>query len=187
VFGVSLCRVRLDGIILVGEVWPGRRRGMMPAVIERLCEAINQHDPDAMVECFDPDYRSEQPAHPNRGFGGKEQVHENWSGMFESFPDIEVEVLRQSTEGDVVWSEWHWSATDLQMAGVTVMGIREDRLGAPLHGARRTGRPKHRRSHEDHNGKGPQGRRVIQALRSGRPDNVFGQLTCSNRASRRLR
>ena len=91
----------------------------MPAVIERLCEAINQHDPDAMVECFDPDYRSEQPAHPNRGFGGKEQVYKNWSGMFESFPDLEVEVLRQSTEGDVVWSERHRSATDLHMAGVT--------------------------------------------------------------------
>jgi hypothetical protein len=110
--GEKLCRVRLDGIMLVGKFGPGRRR----------C------DPDAMVECFDPDYRSEQPAHPNRGFGGKEQVHKNWSGMFESFPDLEVEVLRQSTEGDVVWSEWHWSATDLQMAGVTVMGISEDRI-----------------------------------------------------------
>jgi hypothetical protein len=42
---------------------------------------------------------AEQPAHPNRGFGGKEQVHKNWWGMFESFPDLEVEVLRQSTEG----------------------------------------------------------------------------------------
>ena len=62
------------------------------------------------------------------GVGGKEQVHKNWSGMFESFPDLGVEVLRQSTEGDVVWSEWHWSATDLQMAGVSVMGIREDRI-----------------------------------------------------------
>jgi hypothetical protein len=27
-----------------------------------------------------------------------------------------------------VWSEWHWSATDLQMAGVMIMGIREDRI-----------------------------------------------------------
>ncbi|HZC83438.1 MAG TPA: nuclear transport factor 2 family protein [Rubrobacter sp.] len=71
---------------------------------------------------------AEQPAHPNRGFGGKEQVHKNWSGMFERFPDLEVEVLRQSTEGDVVWSEWHWSATGLQMAGVTVIGIREARI-----------------------------------------------------------
>jgi hypothetical protein len=48
--------------------------------------------------------------------------------VFESFPDIEVEVLRQSTEGDAVWSEWHWSATDLQMAAVPVMWIREDRI-----------------------------------------------------------
>jgi hypothetical protein len=71
---------------------------------------------------------AEQPAHPDRGFGDKEQVHKNWSGMFERFPDLEVEVLRQSTEGDVVWSEWHWSATGLQMAGVTVIGIREARI-----------------------------------------------------------
>jgi ketosteroid isomerase-like protein len=125
--GEKLCRVSLDGIMW-WECSGQEGGGVMPAVIEQLCEAINQHDPDAMVECFDPDYRSEQPAHPNRGFGGKEQVHKNWSGMFESFPDLGVEVLRQSTEGDVVWSEWHWSATDLQMAGVTVMGIREDRI-----------------------------------------------------------
>ncbi|HET7272752.1 MAG TPA: nuclear transport factor 2 family protein [Rubrobacter sp.] len=100
----------------------------MPAVLERLRDALNAHDPDAMLECFDPDYRSEQPAHPNRGFGGKDQVHKNWSGMFESFPDFEAEVLRNSSDGDVVWSEWHWSATGMQMAGVTVMGIRDDRI-----------------------------------------------------------
>jgi ketosteroid isomerase-like protein len=136
---------------------------MMPTVIERLRETINQHDPDAMVDCFHPDYRSEQPAHPNRGFGGKEQVHKNWSDMFESFPDLEVEVLRQSSDGDVAWNEWHWSATGLQMAGVTVMGIKRgtDRLGAPVYGAHRTGRPGHRRNHEDHNGKGPEERRLI--------------------------
>ena len=100
----------------------------MPAVIERLREAINQHDPDAMVECFDPDYRSEQPAHPNR-IRYKEQVHKNWSGMFESYPDLKARVLRRSTEGDVVvWNEWLWSATGLRLAGVRVMGIREDRI-----------------------------------------------------------
>ena len=100
----------------------------MPTVVERLCEAINHHEPDAMVGCFLPGYRSEQPSHPNRGFGGKEQVHKNWSGMFESFPDLEARVLRQSVEGDVVWNEWLWSATDLQMTGVTIMGIREGRI-----------------------------------------------------------
>src|SRR5215211_831845 len=101
----------------------------MPSVIERMREALNQHDLESFLECFDDEnYRSEQPAHPNRGFGGKEHVRKNWSSMFESFPDLEAQVLRQSTEGDVVWSERHWSATGLQMAGVTVMGIREDRI-----------------------------------------------------------
>lgn len=100
----------------------------MPEVIERLRQALNSHDAEAMLECFDPDYRSEQPAHPNRGFGGKEQVRKNWSAMFESFPDFEAEVLRHSSEGNVVWSEWHWSATGLNMAGVTVMGIKEGRI-----------------------------------------------------------
>lgn len=100
----------------------------MPAVIERLREALNSHDPEAMLECFDPDYRSEQPAHPNRGFGGKDQVYKNWSGMFQSFPDFKAEMLSQSTTGDTSWSEWHWSATGMQMAGVIVMGINDDRI-----------------------------------------------------------
>ena len=100
----------------------------MPEVIERLRQAMNSHAPEAMLECFDPDYRSEQPAHPNRGFGGKGQVHKNWSAMFQSFPDFEAELLRHSSDGNVVWSEWHWSATGLNMAGVTVMGIKEGRI-----------------------------------------------------------
>ena len=100
----------------------------MPAVIERLRDALNSHDPDAMLGCFDPGYQSEQPAHPNRGFGGKDQVRKNWSAMFESFPDFQAELLRHTYEGDTSWSEWRWSATGLQMAGVIVMGIEEERI-----------------------------------------------------------
>ena len=100
----------------------------MSRVLERLRHALNRRDLDAMLECFDPDYRSEQPAHPNRGFGGKEQVRKNWSGMFESFPDFQADLLRHSSDGDVVWSEWHWRATGLSMAGVTIMGVEEDRI-----------------------------------------------------------
>ena len=100
----------------------------MTTVLERLRDALNGRDLDAMLECFDPDYKSEQPAHPNRGFGGKEQVRKNWSGMFESFPDFEAELLRHSSDGDVLWSEWYWSATGLRMAGIILMGVREDRI-----------------------------------------------------------
>jgi ketosteroid isomerase-like protein len=100
----------------------------MLTVLGRLEESLRQRDLDAMLECFDPDYKSEQPAHPNRGFGGKEQVRKNWSAMFESFPDFEPELLRHSFDGDEVWSEWYWSATGLKMAGIILMGVREDRI-----------------------------------------------------------
>ncbi len=100
----------------------------MAVVIERMAEALNRRDLEAFLECFDPNYRSEQPAHPNRGFGGKEQVRKNWSGMFESFPDFEAQLLRHTAEEGVVWGEWHWSATGLNMAGVTIFGVEEDRI-----------------------------------------------------------
>ena len=56
--------------------------------VERLHNAMNQHDLEAFLACFDPNYRSEQPAHPIRGFGGREQVEKNWSALFEGIPDF---------------------------------------------------------------------------------------------------
>ena len=100
----------------------------MAVVIERMREALNRHDLEAFLECFDPNYRSEQPAHPNRGFGGKEQVRKNWSAMFDSFPDFEAQLLRHTADGEVVWSEWHWTATGLNMAGVIIFGVEEDQI-----------------------------------------------------------
>ena len=100
----------------------------MSTVLEQLHNAMNQHDLEAMLRLFDPDYRSEQPIHPNRGFGGKEQVRKNWSAIFESFPDFEAALLRHTADGGTVWSEWHWTATGLNMAGVTLLGVEENRI-----------------------------------------------------------
>jgi len=100
----------------------------MPTVLERLHAAMNHHDLEAMLECFDPDYRSEQPLHPNRGFGCKEQVRKNWSMMLDAFPDFEAQLLGHSSSAGTVWSEWRWSATGLDMAGVTLLGLEEDRI-----------------------------------------------------------
>ena len=47
-------------------------------VLERLQRAMNDHDVEAFLANVDADYRSEQPAHPERAFGGREQVRENW-------------------------------------------------------------------------------------------------------------
>src|SRR5215218_10143507 len=46
------------------------RAGQGPAaVVERLLEAVNAHDLEAMVALFADDYQNETPAHPQRGFG----------------------------------------------------------------------------------------------------------------------
>jgi ketosteroid isomerase-like protein len=102
-------------------------------VIERLHDAMNRHDLAAFLACIDPDYRSEQPAHPNRGFGGREQVEKNWSALFEGIPDFRAELLATATEADTVWSEWHWTGTraneaPLNIRGVTLFGIENGRI-----------------------------------------------------------
>jgi ketosteroid isomerase-like protein len=98
------------------------------AVVERLDAALNARDIEAMVALFAPDYDSVQPAHPDRAFTGAEQVRKNWSAMFTSVPDFRSELIRTCADGDTVWSEWRWQGTDLDIAGVIVMGIRDERI-----------------------------------------------------------
>jgi ketosteroid isomerase-like protein len=102
-------------------------------VVERVQAAMNAHDIEALVACFDDDYRSDQPAHPDRGFGGRAQVRENWSAIFAGVPDFEAELVDATASGDVEWSEWRWRGTHadgtrLDMAGVIVGGVRDGRL-----------------------------------------------------------
>ena len=103
------------------------------SVLERLQAAQNQHDLEAFVDCLDPDYQSEQPVHPDRAFQGREHARQNWFAMFSSMPDFRSELLRSVTEGDATWGEWRWSGTHadgtrLEMRGVTIFGIRDDRI-----------------------------------------------------------
>lgn len=102
-------------------------------LVERLHAAMNRHDLDAFLECFDPAYRSETPAHPERSFTGCEQVRRNWSALFKSVPDFRADLLRSSIDGETAWTEWHMYGTrsddaDHDFRGVIVMGIPEDRI-----------------------------------------------------------
>jgi ketosteroid isomerase-like protein len=103
----------------------------MNATISKLRDAMNAHDAKRMAALFAPDYRSEQPAHPNRGFGGHAQVQANWTEMFRGVPDLTVEVVSEVTVGATCWSEWIWRGhhTDgsvFEMRGTTVMGLTSD-------------------------------------------------------------
>jgi hypothetical protein len=97
-------------------------------ISERLAAAMNAHDLDAFVALFAPDYDSAQPAHPDRAFTGSEQVRANWSEVFAGVPDFHAELLRTTADGSTEWSEWHWTGTGLEMSGVTVMGIRDEKI-----------------------------------------------------------
>ena len=98
------------------------------AVVERLLKAVNAHNLEAMVACFTRDYVNVTPAHPQRGFGGSQQVRRNWTQLFEGVPDLRAQILGTAAEGDRVWTEWDISGTGgdgapFAMRGVVIFGI----------------------------------------------------------------
>jgi ketosteroid isomerase-like protein len=112
---------------------PSHAGTMGEAVVARLHAAMNAQDLEALVACFAEDYDSAQPAHPERAFRGREQVRANWSAIFGGVPDFRAELVRVDTGGDTLWSEWRWEGTQsdggrLDMAGVIVLGVRDDRI-----------------------------------------------------------
>jgi ketosteroid isomerase-like protein len=105
----------------------------MNETVSRLRDAMNSHDVDGMAALFTPNYRSEQPLHPQRGFGGKEQVAADWSNRFDEVSDLEAGVVTEATAGTTSWSEWVWrgshrDGTPFLMKGVMVMGLTDDGL-----------------------------------------------------------
>ena len=102
-------------------------------VLERMIQAANRHDLDAMVAFFAPDFRSEQPFHPERNFVGQAGVWKNWNFFFTTIPDIQIDILGEVEEGDTVWAEllYHGTQTDGKkhaVRGVTLMGIQADQI-----------------------------------------------------------
>jgi ketosteroid isomerase-like protein len=103
------------------------------ATAERLVRATNDHDLDALLACFEPDYRSEQPAHPARAFRGVDQVRKNWSAMLEAVPDVHWEILGFAETADTAWLELRLEGTQpdgskLHEIGVIILGVRDDRI-----------------------------------------------------------
>jgi limonene-1,2-epoxide hydrolase len=107
----------------------------MAGVVDRLVLAMNAHDLDAASGFFHEDYRSEQPAHPDRAFVGRAQMRANWEAMFAGIPDFHAEVSRSVDDGDTVWSEWRWSGNRsdgeaFEVRGVVLFEISRDQIVA---------------------------------------------------------
>src|SRR5690348_6106294 len=101
----------------------------MTTMLERWRKAANAHDAELLASLFAADYRSTQPVHPSRGFGGSSQVLENWSSVFEGVPDFTAELVASAVDGDTEWGEWSWrghhvDGSPFAMRGVTILVMR---------------------------------------------------------------
>ncbi len=100
--------------------------------LDRLRDATNAHDLDALVDCFATDYRNMAPAHPARGFTGREQVRANWQRIFAFVPDVQAQVSGSVGDDRQLWSEWEMTGTRLdgtahRMCGVIIFGLSDGR------------------------------------------------------------
>ena len=98
---------------------------------DRLHDAVNRHDLDAMVRCFAPDFVNETPVHPSRSFRGRDQVRRNWAQIFAAVPDLEADMVGCVNQGDTVWTEWEMRGTRLDggqhlMRGVSIFEVVDD-------------------------------------------------------------
>ncbi len=98
-------------------------------MLELLRDAMNSHDAHRVASLFAKDYQSAQPLHPSRGFGGSNQVLENWSSVFDGVPDFSSELIASSVDGQIEWGEWSWhghhaDGSTFAMRGVTILVVR---------------------------------------------------------------
>lgn len=96
----------------------------------KLLDATNSRDVVRITDCFADDYVNQTPAHPDRGFTGKDQVRRNWDQIFAAVPDHTVTLIASTTDGDTVWTEWDMRGTRTggaphRMCGPIVFTVRD--------------------------------------------------------------
>jgi ketosteroid isomerase-like protein len=99
-------------------------------MVNRLVDATNTHDLEALVGCFTDDYQNETPLHPARSFRGRAQVRRNWEQIFGFVTNLTAEVTRLAVAGNTAWTEWEMQGTRRDgtahhMRGVVIFGVRD--------------------------------------------------------------
>jgi steroid delta-isomerase-like uncharacterized protein len=93
------------------------------ALADRLRDAVNSHDLDAMSRCFAGDFVNETPVHPARSFRGRDQVRKNWAQIFAAVPDLEADMVGFAIQDAAVWTEWEMRGTRLDGAQHLMRGV----------------------------------------------------------------
>lgn len=97
-------------------------------VVEGIRQALNSHDVNALTAWFGEDYENTWPAHPSRGFHGRDQVRRNWEQIFASVPDFQAEVVGAAYDAHVAFTEREFTGTRRDgsanhLRGAIVLGV----------------------------------------------------------------
>lgn len=95
--------------------------------------AINGHDLDAVVGCFDEAYEDEAPARRGEHVRGDAEVRENYERLHRDLSDLQAELLDSAVEGSTLWMEWRLrgrraDGTIMEFAGVNIFEVRGGRF-----------------------------------------------------------
>jgi ketosteroid isomerase-like protein len=93
--------------------------------LERLVDAFNAHDLDAVMRFFSDDCVLEMPRGPDpwgRRMEGSEQVREGLASRFAGIPDVHYGDARHWVAGDRGCSEWLLTGTSTAGARIEVRG-----------------------------------------------------------------
>jgi ketosteroid isomerase-like protein len=93
--------------------------------LERLADAFNAHDLDAVTSFFSDDCVLEMPRGPDpwgQRFAGREQVREGLGSRFAGIPDVHYGNARHFVAGDRACSEWLLTGTTTDGERVEVQG-----------------------------------------------------------------
>jgi hypothetical protein len=74
----------------------------MNATTFELRDAMDAHDAEGMAAQFAPNHRSEQPARPNRSFGGHAQVAADRTSPYRAVSDLVSEVVAEIADGAAI-------------------------------------------------------------------------------------
>src|SRR5918999_4965077 len=77
-------------------------------VMDRLADALQSHDADAIAACFAEDGEIVDPFGTTRG---RQEIAEYWRKNFEAFPDLRLTVERTYESGDTAIDEWTFTGT----------------------------------------------------------------------------
>src|SRR4051812_36789864 len=90
---------------------PGMTDGRPITTVHRIRDAVNRHDLEAVMACYAPGVRGEEPTLLHRDFEGSDQLRASWEQILAGIPDLRMELVDAVEAGDTVWAEWRWEGS----------------------------------------------------------------------------